>query len=532
MTRKHCPGDQHGQAGRSTSSRRGVALLLALALAQTVAAAARAADRVDVVPRARPRFYQDRVYVRVRPRDAADLERIWNLAEDVVAPHDPALVEHDVVVTRDTLGRLQAAGLDAQIVNVDVQGWIDSSVDRAVRPALSAAGAFGPFFSKVQELDAITAYLHELEQASGGRASLRVIGKSIEQRDLLALRISSAPPGAERPSVVVIGTHHAREWASPMVAMGVVDALVRRYDDDPRVRRVVDGLEIFVIPVANPDGYVATFNGMRLQRKNMDPRCNVDLNRNYDAAFGTGVGGDCLSDTYPGPAAFSEPETRAVRDLVASLAHPRLLIDYHSTAAVVMIPFAYTQSPPPQLDENKTLCQLYSSSLRAVRGTNYPAVPGYTIAHGAGGGAFDWFRTRYGHTIVVELGGGGGPGGFDLPAASVVPFVEENLAGWLAVAEKLLEGETADGGATEDAATSSDGPDAPALTVDAGAPSGGEEPDAGPPPVAPDGVLRRKVQADHGCAYARGPATTPLFLAAIAPLALFGRYRLRRPKST
>ena len=326
----------------------------------------------------RPHLYQDRVYVRAQPRDADEVERIWRIAEDVLAPHDPAVVEHELVVTRATLARLQAEGIRAEALDVDVQAWVNRAYEQALpgRPIAHLAKAdYGPFFAKVQTLDAITTQLRALEQASGGRATLKVIGTSIEKRELLAMRISAAPPGTQRPSIIVLGAQHAREWASPMVAMGLVDALVRQYDADPKVRRVVDSLEIIVIPVLNPDGYVATFNGKRLQRKNMNPTCNVDLNRNYDAAFGQGTGGDCRSETYPGKAAFSEPETQAVRDLVASLARPRLLIDYHSIAAVVMIPYAYSKTAPPAYQENKALCELYSSTLRGVNGTDYPGRP-------------------------------------------------------------------------------------------------------------------------------------------------------------
>jgi carboxypeptidase T len=525
---------------RSRWPREGLALLVVLAAQDP--SAARAADPIPA-PGARG-AYRDRVYVRARPRDGADVERIWSAAEDVLSPHDPGLVEHELIVTRATLGRLQAAGLPTQVLDLDVQRWIDDSMAGSVRPApkggLARASTFGDWFSKVQPLDAITAYLRNLEQASGGRATLKVIGKSIEQRDLLALRISSAPAGAQRPSVLVIGTHHAREWASPMVAMGLADALVRRYDDEPRIRRVVDNLEIVVIPVLNPDGYVATFNGKRLQRKNMDPKCNVDLNRNYDAAFGKGTGGECPSETYPGPSAFSEPETQAVRELVASLARPRLLVDYHSAAAVIMIPFAYTQSPPPQLAENKALCQLYSSAVRSVSGTNYPAVPGYDIARGAGGGAFDWFRTKYGHTIVVELRGGGGPGGFDLPARSVIPFAEENLAGWLAVAEKLVESEPdagtaepTDAGLPADAPPPADlaSPVTPDLAIDQTTHTA--RPDAGPsaePPLDPPGdEPTRTAQPSGGCTYAPGaPAAGHAFLV----LALVLSSRRRRQRTT
>ena len=47
----------------------------------------------------------------------------------------------------------------------------------------------------------------------------------------------------------------------------------------------------------------------------MNPRCPVDLNRNYDVAFGLGApAGGCNEESYPGPYPFSEPETRAIQE--------------------------------------------------------------------------------------------------------------------------------------------------------------------------------------------------------------------------
>ena len=222
------------------------------------------------------------------------------------------------------------------------------------------------------------------------------IGKSIEGRELKVLRITGPGASAMRPAIIVLGGQHAREWAGPMVAMGLADRLVRLYESDPRVRRVVDQAQIYINPVNNPDGYVATFGSRRLQRKNMNPACNVDLNRNYPTAFGQGTPSSCNAETYPGKMALSEPESQAVANLIGSLARPALMIDYHSTAAQVMIPYAYTTRPPPDLENNQRLCELYSTALRAVRGTNYPARPGYRLARGAGGGIFDWFREKHG----------------------------------------------------------------------------------------------------------------------------------------
>src|SRR6185436_7763826 len=199
--------------------------------------------------------------------------------------------------------------------------------------ALSAPGKlrmFGAFFGKVQDLAAIYEYLDDLARASNGRAQVLVVGTSVEGREIRALRIGS---GNGRASVLVTGTQHAREWASPMVTMGFADALVRH--EDAALRAIGDAVDVYVIPVVNADGYVASHNGWRMQRKNMNPRCGVDLNRNFDVAFGLGTlagSAGCDDENYPGSAAFSEPETQAIARLTTSLDNLRLYLDYHAPA--------------------------------------------------------------------------------------------------------------------------------------------------------------------------------------------------------
>jgi hypothetical protein len=131
---------------------------------------------------------------------------------------------------------------------------------------------------------------------------------------------------------------------------------------------------------------VATFGSRRLQRKNMNPTCNVDLNRNYPTAFGQGTPSSCNAETYPGKMALSEPESQAVASLIGSLARPALMIDYHSTAAQVMIPYAYTTRPPPDLENN----QRCASCIRphcgrcAAPATRLGPATGWPAARGAG----------------------------------------------------------------------------------------------------------------------------------------------------
>ena len=460
-----------------------------------------------VAPASEVASYADQRLVTAHPRGEADVHAIWE---------------------RRSLDRC-AERLAQPLENTAVDEELE---DQGAIP-------LGPFFSKVQELAAIESHLGDLAASSQGRATLMSIGKSIEGRELKVLRITGPGASAMRPAVIVLGAQHAREWASPMVAMGLADRLVRLYQSDPRVRRVVDQLQIYINPVNNPDGYVATFGARRLQRKNMNPACNVDLNRNYPIAFGQGTPSSCNAETYPGKMALSEPESQAVANLIGSLARPALMFDYHSTAAQVMIPYAYTTTPPPNLEKNQRFCELYSTTLRAVRGTNYPARPGYRLARGAGGGIFDWFREKHGESIVVELGGSS----FTLPSAQVAPFAEENFRAWLAVAELVVDDKPAPasdasppGASPPDAA-----PDVPAPAPDVAAPSKPDvavstmappapptppAADAGPRPpdpspgVPPVDEPNKFTSGGIGCAVAsseaRSPAAFALFLAAVA----------------
>jgi hypothetical protein len=392
-------------------------LVLGALLALATAGAARGA----------PHPYADHVYATAVPRSDADVREIWRLSQHVLEPHDPRLTPHTLLISRTTLTRLRARGLDVSASPLDVDRMM-APAPVAALPAPGRLGIFGPWFGRIQDLSAIYTHLDELARASGGRAEVIVIGTTIEGRELRALRVGS---GSNRASVLVTGTQHAREWVSPMVTMGFADALVRQAHD-PLVAAITGAVDVYVVPVVNADGYVASHSGWRMQRKNMNPRCGVDLNRNFDVAFGLGTPAGntgCDDENYPGPSAFSEPETRAVQRLTESLDNLRLYLDYHAPAEQVMIPFAHTRLRPANYQKSVEWAQLYSDTLKSVHGTLHPAREGYDLAQGQGGGAIDWFRLKFCESFGVELRDGRELAGFQLPAEQLIPSVEEN---WIA----------------------------------------------------------------------------------------------------
>lgn len=171
------------------------------------------------------------------------------------------------------------------------------------------------------------------------------------------LRIGKRGDGA-RPGVLVYAQEHAREWVTPLVALETAERLLRNYGQDPDLTRLVDALEVFIIPCANPDGGHYSFYDSAMQRKNMaahegeghwihgDPNLRdlwgTDINRNY--AVGSifdgyaGASANCVGQTYAGAARLSEAESRNMLWLVEQHPNIRFAVNIHSYGGYIMWP--------------------------------------------------------------------------------------------------------------------------------------------------------------------------------------------------
>ncbi|MFE9201454.1 M14 family zinc carboxypeptidase [Micromonospora sp. NPDC007230] len=192
-------------------------------------------------------------------------------------------------------------------------------------------------------------------------ASRRVIGKSYEGRDIVALKISDNVGADEaEPEVLFTANQHAREHLTVEQALYLADLLTGQYGTDPRITRLVDGRVFWIVPMVNPDGaeYDIATGVYRDWRKNRQPNTGssavgTDLNRNWGYKWGC-CGGSSTSPsspTYRGKSAFSAPETAAVRDFVVSRRDSgtgkqriKAAIDFHSYGELVLWPFGYTKS--------------------------------------------------------------------------------------------------------------------------------------------------------------------------------------------
>jgi len=140
-----------------------------------------------------------------------------------------------------------------------------------------------------------------------------------------------------------------------------------------------------------------------------DPIGGTDPNRNYDFFWEQGDT-DVRAETYRGPAAFSEPETDAIRRFVQELDHLATAISYHSGTDLILHPWGYS--------EEAVLPDEGWFEILGEKGSELTEVHGYRGSthvwtarglYGAYGSTMDWlYGTRGTIALSPEVYGGSG----------------------------------------------------------------------------------------------------------------------------
>ena len=339
------------------------------------------------------------------------------------------------VVPPGRIEALNATGLAYVVVSENVQDLIDQE-----RSAIQTRG--GAWFDTFHTRDEINAYIDTLVALRPDLATKVTIGQSLEGRDIFGIRLTGPGGPAGKPAVLFNACQHAREWASPPVPMYIADQFIRNYDTDPQLASLLDGLTLYLVPVVNPDGYVYTWTSNRFWRKNRRNNggglFGVDLNRNWAMGWGgEGSSSNPDSETYRGTAAFSEPETQALRDFI--LAHPeiRAHIDFHSYSQLILSPWGFSTGEPDEPDRTifRQLNDAVQAAILGVHGEFYVAGPAGATLYLAAGDMPDWtYGERGALGWTIELRPAGTPG-FELPPEEIRPTVEENFAAILVLAD-------------------------------------------------------------------------------------------------
>lgn len=271
----------------------------------------------------------------------------------------------------------QAEGLAAQGVRLAERKVPAQGLARA---KAAGDGVFRPYSGKggLQEEILRTA------RQNPGLTKVVSIGKTVQGKDILALKVTknaSRTKDGDKPSVLYMSNQHAREWITPEMTRRLMHQTLDGYGKDPRITKLVDSTELWFLLSANPDGYDYTFtaDSARLWRKNLHDNNGdgkitavdgVDLNRNFVYKWGydnEGSSPNPVSETYRGPKAASEPETRAL-DAFEKRIGFRYAINYHSASELLLYGVGWQVATPTPDDV----------AYKALAGTpEHPAVPGY-----------------------------------------------------------------------------------------------------------------------------------------------------------
>jgi hypothetical protein len=208
-----------------------------------------------------------------------------------------------------------------------------------------------------------------------------------ESRALWAVKIPAAE--ANSPTQILIAGLHAREVVPPVVALGVIEGIINSDS-------ITSGWNTWVVPMANPDGYVEVFEGDNMWRKNrhqFQDGIGTDLNRNFPFGWESECGGstDVNTNKYRGEHPASESETQTLIALMEEQ-HPGRVLDLHSYGHTVKFGYSCHDHPWADFFEEK------AGELTEILDFEEPSSPS------AEGELFEWAYASFGgEMFLLEL---------------------------------------------------------------------------------------------------------------------------------
>lgn len=312
-------------------------------------------------------------------------------------------------LSQKEIQRVKSAGFQTELLLPDVLEWYEAQKSMgeprgASCPDFSAAyqtpsnysfGSMGGYHTLPEMLSVLDSMHLKFPTLISERKPLSNNLLTHEGRPLWYVQISDNPGLEEgEPEVLFTALHHAREPNSLSQLLFFMWYLLENYHASPEIRAMVDHANLCFVPCLNPDGYefnrTILPNGGGMWRKNRrdnnDGTYGVDLNRNYGFYWGNdnqGSSPNTDAPTYRGPAPFSEPETRMLRNF-AQEHHFLLAQHYHTFGNWLIYPFSYSNIPADTAFV--TLADWFTEENNYLFGNSTQTV-GYPV----NGDSNDWF---------------------------------------------------------------------------------------------------------------------------------------------
>jgi len=256
---------------------------------------------------------------------------------------------------------------------------------------------YGPY----RTWDQVHAAIDAVVAAHPDLAERFEVGRSIHGIPIAGLRLARRGEPVRVPALVVAALH-AMEWIGVETALSLLERVAADMAGGG-----LPGRSVTFVPIANPDGYLHVQTDLEAHRPRFTRRNGrrVDLNRNFATHFDPR---QRVLDPFfaQGTEPWSEPETRALRDL-AETVRPQRFLSLHSFGGYFLYPYTGNRRPPP----DEPLYQRVGQEMRALQ----PRYPYRVVRIGrlpkmmwARGSEIDWFRDRFGAlSFLFEVSRGG-----------------------------------------------------------------------------------------------------------------------------
>ncbi len=253
---------------------------------------------------------------------------------------------------------------------------------------------------------------NELEDMYSEYIDVSSIGSSVEGRDITLIKM-----GVGETKILLIGSHHAREYISSTYLMNMADKYMYAFATDTPfgeydLKSLLRKVTLYIVPMLNPDGVNLVINGKQsvqdvqavsnmamLKNTYAEWKANingVDLNRQYPCFWEVKASSTYApsSEMFKGSDSATEPEVKAIiklcqnNDFVSAASfHTKGEIIYWADSGTV---------------EKINFAEEMAGDLSAV--TGYEIIPPSEDPAVYGAGFENWFRQEFGKPgFCIEL---------------------------------------------------------------------------------------------------------------------------------
>jgi hypothetical protein len=253
-------------------------------------------------------------------------------------------------------------------------------------PGLVNEVRMGDYSEKVSSWDSYPTYnayvqmMTQFQTAHPDICKIIEAGTTVQGRKILFAKITKDVNLRQaKPQFMYSSSMHGNETVGYIMMLRLIDTLVNSYGTDSRITNMVNNVEIWINPLANPDGtYHAndtTVNGATRSNAN-----GVNLNRNFP---------DPAAGQHPDGYAW-QPETIAMMNLESNN-NFTLAANFHSGAEVVNYPWDTWSKLHPDNKWYQSISRRFADTVHAY------SIPGYMTDLGNGiTNGYAWYTVEGG----------------------------------------------------------------------------------------------------------------------------------------